>query len=65
MTEEQKFIFDLKGYLLIPEVLKKTEINSLKEQIETIRTNPESLPIHERKFPGGTASILIDYPTIM
>ena len=22
MTEEQKFIFDLKGYLLIPEVLK-------------------------------------------
>lgn len=26
MTEEQKFIFDLKGSLLIPEVLNSSEI---------------------------------------
>ena len=65
VTEEQKFIFDLKGYLLIPEVLKSAEIKSLKEQIETIRTDPESLPVHERRFPGGVASMLIDYPAVM
>ena len=34
MTEEQKFIFDLKGYLLIPEVLTASEITALKTQIE-------------------------------
>ena len=56
MTEEQKFIFDLKGYLLIPEVLTTSEITALKAQIETIRTDPEALPPHERRFPGGTAS---------
>jgi hypothetical protein len=65
MTEEQKFIFDLKGYLLIPEVLKPSEIAALKVQIETIRTDPESLPPHERRFPGGTASFLIDHPVVM
>ena len=65
MTEEQKFIFDLKGYLLIPEVLKPSEITTLKAQIETIRTDPESLPPHERQFPGGTASFLIDHPVVI
>jgi hypothetical protein len=65
MTEEQKFIFDLKGYLLIPEVLKRTKIDAVKEQIETIRSNPESLPTYERRFPGGTASMLIDHPAVM
>lgn len=65
MTEEQKFIFDLKGYLLIPEVLNSAEIEALKSQIEMIRTNPESLPPHERRFPGGTASFLIDHPVVI
>ena len=65
MTEEQKFIFDLKGYLLIPEVLEPSEITALKTQIETIRTEPESLPLHERQFPGGTASFLIDHPVVL
>ena len=65
MTEEQKFIFDLKGYLLIPEVLKSSEIAALKAQIDTIRTDPESLPLHERRFPGGAASFLIDHPVVM
>ena len=52
MTEEQKFIFDLKGYLLIPEVLTASEIDDIKSQIDSIRTNPDSLPPHERQFPG-------------
>ena len=50
MTEEQKFIFDLKGYLLIPSVLTPSEIDEIKSQVDTIRTNPESLPPHERQF---------------
>ena len=65
MTEEQKFIFDLKGYLLIPEVLTRSEIDELKAQIETIRTNVEALPPHERQFPGGASSMLIDHPVII
>ncbi len=65
MTEEQKFIFDLKGYLLIPEVLTAAEIAELKSQIAAIRTEPESLPATERQFPGGAAAALIDHPVVM
>jgi hypothetical protein len=31
MTEEQKFLFDLKGWLLIPAVLKEAEIAAIKD----------------------------------
>ena len=65
MTEEQKFIFDLKGYLLIPEVLTPSEIDEIKDQVDTIRTNPEALPPYERQFPGGASSMLIDHPAII
>ena len=30
MTDEQKFIFDLKGYLLLPEVLTTSEVDEIK-----------------------------------
>ncbi|MDA1192688.1 MAG: phytanoyl-CoA dioxygenase family protein [Candidatus Poribacteria bacterium] len=65
MTDEQKFVFDLKGYLLIPEVLTADEIADLKTYIDTLRTNRDSLPPHERGFPGGASQILIDHPVVM
>lgn len=65
MTEEQKFIFDLKGYLLLPEVLTASEVDEIKSQIDTIRSDPDSLPEHERRFPGGASSLLIDHPVIV
>lgn len=65
MTDEQKFAFDLKGYLLMPGVLTADEIKAIKVQIEALRTCPETLAPHERVFPGGAASMLIDHPVVM
>ena len=65
MTDEQRYVFDLKGYLLIPEALRAGEVSALKDQIETIRHEPESLPPHERSLPGGAAAMLIDHPVVM
>ena len=65
MTDEQRYVFDLKGYLLIPDVLNTEEVAALKTQIQTIREDPESLPPHERGMPGGASSLLIDHPVVM
>jgi len=65
MTDEQKFIFDLKGFLVLPGVLKDDEVQGLKVQVEKIRTDPASLPPHQRALPGGAAEFLIDQPALM
>jgi len=54
MTEEQKFFFDLKGWILIPGVLSEAEI----------------APIRQHVYDGGTgftgpAAELIDHPVVV
>ena len=34
MTDEQKFFFDLKGWLLLPGVLSDAECGSVKEHLQ-------------------------------
>jgi hypothetical protein len=65
MTDEEKFRFDLTGYLLREAILSADEIAAIKEQVETIKSNPESLPPSERAVPGGAAQILIDHPKVI
>jgi hypothetical protein len=65
LTEEQKFILDLKGYLVIPEVLSHDLINRLKDQIDRLESDPDSLPIEQRSLPGGAFAELIDHPAVM
>ena len=62
MTDEQKFIFDLKGWLLIPSVLQPDEIEAVKNHLYTVRDNPESLPEHERNSYSGPCATLLDHP---
>ncbi|MCZ6632748.1 MAG: phytanoyl-CoA dioxygenase family protein [bacterium] len=65
MTEEERFLFDLKGYILFPAVLSEDEIAPIKEQCVKLRTDRESLPTEAQCLPGGAASVLIDHPAIM
>ena len=58
MTDEEKFLFDLKGYILFPAVLGEDEMAPIKEQCEILRSDRESLPPADRKLPGGAASAL-------
>ena len=64
LTEEQKFIFDLKGYILLPGVLDMDLVNRLKDQIDKLENDPESLPVTERSLPGGAFAELIDHPQV-
>ena len=63
MTEEERFRFDLTGFLVRPAILKPDEVAAIVDQIDRIKHDPESLPPEHRDVPGGPASILIDHPS--
>ena len=65
MTEEERFLFDLNGYILFPSVLTEEEMAPIREQTDRLRNEPESLVPSDRKLPGGAASALIDHPAVM
>ena len=65
MSEYEKFLFDLKGFLVIPGVLTDEEIRTVRKHTEILLKNPESLPEHHRAPIAGPAEFLIDHPRVM
>ena len=65
MTQHDRVVFDLKGYLVIPAVLDENEIKVIKDLVLRQKNDPESLPPHERYLPGGAFAKLIDHPAVM
>ena len=65
MTEEERFRFDLTGFLVRPAILSPEEVAAIVDQIDRITHNPESLPPEQRAMPGGAASLLIDHPNVI
>lgn len=65
MNEKDKFMFDLKGFLLLPEVLNKSEVSRLVEHEEQFRKAPETLPPEHRSAIGGPGNMLIGHPAVL
>ena len=65
MTDEERFRFDLTGFLVRPAILEAAEVAAIVAQIDRIKHAPESLPPEHRDVPGGPASILIDHPQVI
>jgi hypothetical protein len=65
MTEHDRIVFDLKGFVVKPAVLSEAETAELREFVLRQRRDPESLPPHQRALPGGLAERLIDHPEVM
>jgi len=65
MSDYEKFMFDLKGFLVIPNVLTEEETNIAREHVQTLAKDPESLPEHHRAPIAGPAEFLIDHPRVM
>ena len=65
MTQHDRVVFDLKGYIVKPAVLDPDEVKVIKESVLRQKGNPESLPPHERYLPGGAFARLIDHPAVM
>ena len=65
MSDEQKYTFDLKGWITLPGLLDE-------EQLDTIRTHQmkflyerDSLPLEEQDNHGGPSQILLDHPEVV
>jgi hypothetical protein len=65
MTEEQKFLFDLKGWILLPSVLSGAEVAACKAHLRAIGDDPPTLPEHERNSYSGPCQELLDHPAIL
>ncbi len=76
MTNEQKYLFDLNGFLVVPGVLTAEECRRMREFIVTLRNDPESLPDHEYyasidpdpttlHLVTGPSSELLDHPVLV
>ena len=65
LTDEQKYLFDVRGWLLVPGVLAGDEIEAMREYALRVLNQPESLPAHERSFVAGPLEKLTDHPVVV
>ena len=63
MTEEERFRFDLTGFLVRPAILTADEVAAIVDHIDRIHHDPQSLSAEESDVPGGPTSFII--PSIM
>ncbi|MCQ6561548.1 phytanoyl-CoA dioxygenase family protein [Paenibacillus mendelii] len=64
LSDEQKFLFDLKGYLVIPGVFSEAETAAMREQVYKITHEPGNLAPHEKTVPGGASEVVLRNPVV-
>lgn len=65
ITEEQKFLFDLKGWLLIPGVLTAEQCREMRDFCHRLKNDREQLSPGDRYSYSGPASMLLDHPVVV
>ena len=64
LTEEQRYLFDTRGWVLIPGVLSESEIQEMREFCYQLKQEPASIPEHHRYSIGGPLESLTDHPVV-
>ncbi len=65
LTQEQKYLFDTRGWLLLPGVLSQDDIEEMRDFCLRLQHEPESVPEHERSALGGPLQRLADHPLVV
>src|SRR5687767_6782587 len=65
LTEEQRYLFDTRGWLMIPGVLTPKELQPMREFCYRLKQEPESIPPHHRSSIGGPLERLVDHPVVL
>ena len=65
MTDDQKYIFDLKGWICLPGLLTADQTDAIREHVYKFLKEPASLPAHERHYMAGPAQALLDHPVLV
>jgi hypothetical protein len=61
LTQEQKYIFDTRGWLVIPGVLTGDEIEEMRDFCCRLQQDPDSISEHERSALRGPLQRLADH----
>ena len=56
---------DLQGYLVLPGILSSEQVAPILQHQLQFRTDPASLPVHERDYHGGPSVSLLDHPVVV
>ena len=65
MTDEQKYIFDVKGWIALPGLLSESELEPIRAHQLGFLHDRESLPPEERDNHGGPSQALLDHPAVV
>ena len=65
MTEEHKYLFDMKGWICLPGLVEGDQLAEIHEHQMKLVKEPESLPPEERNPVGGPSQVLLDHPVIV
>lgn len=65
LTEDQKYVFDTKGWVAIPGVLSDDDIEEMRDFAYRLARDPESIPVEERSSVGGPLQRLTDHPIVV
>lgn len=65
LTEEQKYLFDTQGWLLVPGVLADNDIAEMRDFCYRLSRDKASVPLAERSTVGGPLQRLVDHPVIV
>jgi hypothetical protein len=65
LTDEQRYLFDTRGWLLFPALISEEELKPMREFFMRLKDDSESLPEHERSTIGGPLLPSIDHPALV
>ena len=65
LSEEQRYLFDTQGWLLVPGLLSDDQVEEMRAFCQRLHREPESLPEAQRSPIAGPLEQLTDHPFIV
>ena len=65
LIDEQKYLFDTRGWLLVPGLLADDEVVQMRDYALRVQNDPGSLSEHERSHVAGPLQKLADHPVVV
>jgi hypothetical protein len=65
MSEAQKYLFDVKGWLCLPGLLGEEQLAAVREHQMKFLYERDALPVAERDNHGGPSQVLLDHPEVV
>ncbi|MDE2999718.1 MAG: phytanoyl-CoA dioxygenase family protein [Gemmatimonadota bacterium] len=65
MTDAQKYIFDLKGWICLPDLFDAEQLDRVRQHQMNFLYRRDTLPPEERDNHGGPSQVLLDHPAVV